>query len=136
MAAYATFRSTALPMQRSQALSTINQMCIHSRTSSLASNQFRSSESTQFRSPDNNHSQCQSLDKAAENDDMSSCPNGSESREAVSRNSSLRSLPTNQQSWLSDQISTLDAQPDNNPSECQVGLAFIVQKRDECYASL
>ncbi|MBA0790024.1 hypothetical protein Gohar_014697, partial [Gossypium harknessii] len=124
VATYATFRSPSLPMQRSQALSTINQTHLHSRTSSLA----RSTESTQFKSPDNNDSRCQSLDNAAGNDDMSSCPNSSESREAVSQNSSLRSLQTDQQSWLPDQISTLDAQTDNNPSECQVNINFEIEK--------
>ncbi|KAG4190636.1 hypothetical protein ERO13_A07G042900v2 [Gossypium hirsutum] len=128
VATYATFRSPSLPMQRSQTLSMINQTHLHSRTSSLASNQFRSTESTQFKSPDNNHSRCQSLDNAAGNDDMSSCPNSSESREAVSRNSSRRSLQTYQQSWLPDQISTLDAQADNNPSECEVNINFELEK--------
>ncbi|KAE8688142.1 U-box domain-containing protein 35 [Hibiscus syriacus] len=54
------------------------------------------------------------------NGDMSSRPSCAESGEAFSRNSSLRSLPTDQRSSLLDQICTSDVQTDCFPSECQV----------------
>ncbi|XWS36979.1 hypothetical protein CRYUN_Cryun19dG0003900 [Craigia yunnanensis] len=127
-ASYATFRSPSLPVQRFQALSTINPTFLHTRTSSLETNQSRSLESTQSRSPDINHSRCNSFDIVAGKDDMSSCPSSSETRQAVSRNSSCRSLPTDQQSWLSDQISTSDVLTDYSSSECQVNINFELEK--------
>ncbi|XVF11237.1 hypothetical protein REPUB_Repub08aG0009100 [Reevesia pubescens] len=128
VASYATFHSPSLPMQRFQALSTINQTVLHTRTSSLESNQSRFLESTCSRSPDINQSRCLSLDIVAEKNDMSSCPSSSETRQAISRNSSSRSLPTDQESWLSDLISTSDAQKDYSSSECQVNINFELEK--------
>ncbi|XVF08510.1 hypothetical protein REPUB_Repub07fG0009300 [Reevesia pubescens] len=125
---YATFRSPSLPMQRFQALSTINHTFLHTRTSSLEINQSRSLESSQSRSPDVNHSRCHSVDIVAGNDDMISCPSSSETRQAVSRNSSCRSFPTDQQSWLSDQMSTSDVLTDYFLSESQVNINFEVEK--------
>ncbi|XVE63855.1 hypothetical protein DITRI_Ditri07aG0054700 [Diplodiscus trichospermus] len=128
MASYATFRSPSLPVQRFQALSVLNQTFLHSRTSSLEANQPRSLESIRSMSPDINHSRCHSLDIVAGKDDISSCPNSPETRLAVSLNSSCRSLPTDQQSWLSDQISTSDALRDYPSSECQVNINFELEK--------
>ncbi|XP_007038299.2 PREDICTED: U-box domain-containing protein 35 [Theobroma cacao] len=128
VASYATFHSPSLPVQRFQALSTINQTFLHSSTSSLEINQSRSLESTQSRSPDINHSRCHSLDIVAGKDDMSTCPSSSETRQAVSRSSSCRSLPTDQQSFLSDQISTSDVLTDNSFSEHQVYVNFELEK--------
>ncbi|GMI76632.1 hypothetical protein like AT4G25160 [Hibiscus trionum] len=129
VASYATFRSASLPMQRHQALATLNHAILHSRNSSLASNQFKSIESTESRSVDNSnsHSRCHSMDTVAGNDDMSSHPSCAESGEAVSRNSSRRSLPTDQLSSLPEQICTSDVQTDCYPSECQVNINFELE---------
>ncbi|OMO94849.1 hypothetical protein CCACVL1_05766 [Corchorus capsularis] len=117
MASYATFCSPSLPMQRFQALSTVNQTYLHSRTSSL--------EISQSRSPDIHHSRFQSLDVMGGKDEMSSNPSSSETtRQVLSRNSSGRSFQSDQQSWLSDQISTSDY----SSSECQVAFAFYLLK--------
>ncbi|XP_022771567.1 U-box domain-containing protein 35 isoform X4 [Durio zibethinus] len=62
-------------------------------------------------------------------DDVSSLPSCSETRQAVSPNSSCRSLQTDQQSWLSDQISTSDVLTDYySSSECQVNINFELEK--------
>ncbi|XP_022771551.1 U-box domain-containing protein 35 isoform X2 [Durio zibethinus] len=129
VASYATFCSPSLPMQRFQALSTINQTFLHSRTSSVEINQSRSLESSRSWSPDVNHSRSHSLDIVAGKDDVSSLPSCSETRQAVSPNSSCRSLQTDQQSWLSDQISTSDVLTDYySSSECQVNINFELEK--------
>ncbi|OMO52195.1 hypothetical protein COLO4_37371 [Corchorus olitorius] len=114
IASYAAFCSPSLPMQRFQALSTINQTYLHSRTSSL--------EISQSRSPDINHSRFHSLDVMGGKDDMSSNPSSSETGQVLSRNSSCRSLQSDQQSWLSDQISTSDY----SSSECKDLVTKIV----------
>ncbi|XVF54924.1 hypothetical protein PTKIN_Ptkin05aG0219800 [Pterospermum kingtungense] len=126
MASYASFHSPSLPMQRFQALSTINQTFLHSRTSSLEINQSRSLEwkSNQSSSPDINHSS----DIVAGKDDMSSCPSTSESRQAVSPSCSWRSIPTDQQSWLSHQTSNVTALTDFSSSDCQVNINFELEK--------
>ncbi|KDP22458.1 hypothetical protein JCGZ_26289 [Jatropha curcas] len=87
------FHSPSLPMQRFQALSTINQGLLHARTNSIKTN----------------HSRRQSLDTEEGKYRASSYPSSSEIGNTLSRSSSWKSLPTDYQSWVSDQASSSDA---------------------------
>ncbi|XP_028073849.1 U-box domain-containing protein 35-like [Camellia sinensis] len=100
---YTHFRSPSLPMQRFQALSTINQTLLHKKTNST----------------DTSHSRISSLDIREVEDVMSSCPSTSDIGCSNSRVSSFRSLITDNQSWISDPASTSDA-PSDLSSEIQV----------------
>ncbi|THG12771.1 hypothetical protein TEA_028990 [Camellia sinensis var. sinensis] len=100
---YTHFRSPSLPMQRFQALSTINQTLLHKKTNST----------------DTSHSRISSLDIREVEDVMSSCPSTSDIGCSNSRVSSFRSLITDNQSWISDPASTSDA-PSDLSSEIQL----------------
>lgn len=93
MASYSHFHSPSLPMQRFQALSTINRTLLHTRTGSIETNSSRR----------------QSLDIREEESFMSPCPSNSDIGYAPSQVSSARSFLTDDQSWISDQASTSDA---------------------------
>ncbi|KAF5461826.1 hypothetical protein F2P56_017890 [Juglans regia] len=106
------FDSPSLPMQRFQALATINQTLLKTRTSSVESSHFR----------------CQSLDIREGKDDLSSCATNADSGHALSRTSSCKSLPTDNQSWISDQASTSDMLTEYLSSESQENLNFELEK--------
>uniref|UniRef100_A0A5B6YJP8 RING-type E3 ubiquitin transferase n=1 Tax=Davidia involucrata TaxID=16924 RepID=A0A5B6YJP8_DAVIN len=110
-ASYSHFRSPSLPMQRFQALSTINQTLLHTRTNSA----------------ETIHSRYLSLDMGKGDDFMSSCPSNSDIGYANSRVSSFRSLVTDNQSWISDQPSASDASTDFS-SESQANINFELEK--------
>lgn len=94
-------------MQRFQALTTINQTLLKTRTSSVESS----------------HSRCQSLDIREGKDDLSSCATNADSGHALSRTSSCKSFPTDNQSWISDQASTSDMLTEYLSSESQVAFS-------------
>lgn len=108
---YTHFRSPSLPMQRFQALSTINQTLLHKKTNST----------------DTSHSRISSLDIREVEDVMSSCPSTSDIGCSNSRVSSFRSLVTDNQSWISDPASTSEA-PSDLSSEIQVNVNFELEK--------
>ncbi|CAL5366846.1 unnamed protein product [Camellia sinensis] len=108
---YTHFHSPSLPMQRFQALSTINQTLLHKKTNST----------------DTSHSRISSLDIREVEDVMSSCPSTSDIGCSNSRVSSFRSLVTDNQSWISDPASTSDA-PSDLSSEIQVNVNFELEK--------
>ncbi|KAA8533898.1 hypothetical protein F0562_031415 [Nyssa sinensis] len=110
-ASYSHFCSPSLPMQRFQALSTINQTLLHTRTDSA----------------ETIHSRNLSLDTGEGDGFMSSCPSYLDIGYANSRVSSFRSLVTDNQSWISDQPSTSDAHTDFS-SESQANINFELEK--------
>ncbi|KAF8044352.1 hypothetical protein BT93_A2368 [Corymbia citriodora subsp. variegata] len=102
------FHSPSLPMQRFHALSTINQSLLN--TAKL--------------SAQTNHSRCQSL-QIEEGDETD---NGSEVKSNMRRTSSVQSLITDAQSWISDQASTSDMLTDYPSLESQANLNFELEK--------
>lgn len=90
---YSHFRSPSLPMQRFQALSTINQTLLHTKASSI----------------ETNHSRSQSQEIREEENFMTPFPSNSDIGYEDSRVTSIRSLLTDNQSWISDQASISDA---------------------------
>ncbi|KAI6696162.1 hypothetical protein NL676_016281 [Syzygium grande] len=102
------FHSPSLPMQRFQALSTINQ----------------SLHNTAKLSTQTNHSRCQSL-QMEEGDETD---NGSEVKSTMRQTSSVQSLITDAQSWISDQASTSETLTDYPSSESQANLNFELEK--------
>lgn len=110
---YSHFRSPSLPMQRYQALSTINRALLNTRVSSIKTNHCRS--------------QSVPVDIREVEDVSSSCPSNTDIGYAVSLGSSCRSLPTDHQSWNSDQASTSDAHIDTS-SDSQVNINFELEK--------
>ncbi|WCJ36438.1 U-box domain-containing protein kinase family protein [Euphorbia peplus] len=134
---FSQYNSTSLPLQRFQALSTINHGLHHTRTNSIETNHtsvqsqdqevrnFSSTREfavhTRTNSIQTDHSRCKSLDM----DDMkyleSSCPSTSEIRPTLSWSSSCKS-------WLSDQASTSDAISDYCPSDGPANIKFELEK--------
>ncbi|WKA06552.1 hypothetical protein VitviT2T_024447 [Vitis vinifera] len=110
-ASYSHFHSPSLPMQRFQALSTINRTLLHTRTGSIETNSSRR----------------QSLDIREEESFMSPCPSNSDIGYAPSQVSSARSFLTDDQSWISDQASTSDAFTESS-SGSQVNINFELEK--------
>ncbi|XP_048228712.1 U-box domain-containing protein 35 isoform X3 [Ricinus communis] len=133
---FSQIHSPSLLIQRFQALSTINQGLLHTRTNSIETNHSRSqfldnelqavstinqgTLHTRTSSIETSHSRCQSLDMEEGKYAASSCPNNSEFGNPVSQSSSCRSLPTDYQSWASDQASTSDALTDYSSSGSQL----------------
>ncbi|XP_075649054.1 U-box domain-containing protein 35-like isoform X1 [Castanea sativa] len=97
------FCSPSLPMQRFQALATINHNLLKTGTNSVGTN----------------HSRCRSLDVEERKDDMNSCPNKADSELALSWAYSCKTLPMDDQSWISDQASNSDAVTDYPSSDTQ-----------------
>lgn len=110
VASYSHFHSPSLPMQRFQALSTINQVLLHTRTGSI----------------ETNHSRIQSLDIREEENFMSPCPSNSDIGYAHSQVSSVRSFLTDNQSWISDQASTSDAFTESSSGSQVTLLMFLL----------
>lgn len=98
---------SSLPMQRFQALATINHNLLKTGTNSV----------------ETNHSRCQSLGVEERKDDLSSCPNKADSELALSGAYSCETLPMDDQSWISDQASNSDALTDYPSSNTQVVLS-------------
>ncbi|KAK3026438.1 hypothetical protein RJ639_041450 [Escallonia herrerae] len=109
-ASYSHFRSPSLPMQRFQALSTVNQTLLHARTNST----------------ETDNSMILSLDTGDEKEVFKSCLINSDNNYENSQSSSFRSLVT-EKSWTSDQASTSDA-PTDFSSEGQVNINFELEK--------
>ncbi|KAK3033243.1 hypothetical protein RJ639_033123 [Escallonia herrerae] len=109
-ASYSHFRSPSLPMQRFQALSTVNQTLLHARTNST----------------ETDNSMILSLDTGEEKEVFNSCLINSDNNYENSQLSSFRSLVT-EKSWTSDQASTSDA-PTDFSSEGQVNINFELEK--------
>lgn len=108
VASYSHFRSPSLPLQRFHALATINQTLLKTRTSSIESSL--------------------SLDIEEEKDHMNSCPNNADTGHVLSRASSCKSLPTENQSWISDQASTSVELTDYPSSESRENFNFELEK--------
>ncbi|XP_061997820.1 U-box domain-containing protein 35-like isoform X2 [Rosa rugosa] len=110
---YSHFRSPSLPMQRFQALSSMNQNLLN----------------TKAKSNEIIHSKHQSLDLGEEKDamTMNSYPSNSDVGRALSHSSSTRSFVTDNQSWTSDQASTSDVVK-NYSSESQVNINLELEK--------
>ena len=107
VASHSHFCSPSLPMQRFQALATINHNLLKTGTNSV----------------ETNHSRCQSLDVEERKDYMSSCPNKADSEHELSWAHGCKTLPMDDQSWISDQASNLDALTDYPSSDTQVFLS-------------
>ncbi|XP_024190670.1 U-box domain-containing protein 35 isoform X2 [Rosa chinensis] len=110
---YSHFRSPSLPMQRFQALSSMNQNLLN----------------TKAKSNETIHSKHQSLDLGEEKDamTMNSYPSNSDAGRALSHSSSTLSFVTDNQSWTSDQASTSDVVK-NYSSESQVNINLELEK--------
>ncbi|XP_065871716.1 U-box domain-containing protein 35-like [Euphorbia lathyris] len=142
---FSQFNSTSLPLQRFQALSTINHGLHHTRTNSVETNHsslqsqdqevrdFSSTREfavhTRTNSIQTNHSRCKSLDMDriyAE----SSCPSTSEIGHTLSWSSSCKSSQSqaDYESWLSDQASTSDAVSDYCSRDGPANLKFELEK--------
>ncbi|GFY84398.1 U-box domain-containing protein kinase family protein [Actinidia rufa] len=112
IASYAHFRSPSLPMQRFEALATINQTFLHKNTNSC--------EKTL-------HSRLSSLDIEEQEDGINSSASNLDIGRPSSGFTSCRSLVTDNQSWLSDQASTSDG-PSDFSSESQINVNFELEK--------
>ncbi|XP_031281195.1 U-box domain-containing protein 35-like [Pistacia vera] len=110
VSSYSHFHSPSLPIQRFQALSTVNNTLLRSTTNS-----------TERSEP--NHSRCQSLDTERGQDSMSSYLSSSGVRQPVSRSSSYLSLVTDNQS-SSEHVSISDVLTDCSSSVSQVAFPF------------
>lgn len=99
-------------MQRFQALSTINQTLLNTRTNSKG----------------NSHSKSACLETREVEDAMSSCPNTvSDVGYTVNQASSYgRSIEEDNHSWVSDQASISDAHSDSFSAESQVVLSTFM----------
>ncbi|XP_021686952.2 U-box domain-containing protein 35 isoform X2 [Hevea brasiliensis] len=144
IASYSQFHSPSLPMQRFQALSTINQGLLDTRTNSIETNHSRCQSldvevqaistinqgllHTRTNSIETNHSRCRSLDIEEGNYAVSSWPSTSENGHPTSQSSSCKSFPTDYQSWASDQASTSDMLTDYSSSESQAVINFELEK--------
>jgi hypothetical protein len=109
VASYSHFHSPSLPLQRFHALATINQTLLHTRTSSI----------------ETSHSRYHSLDIIEGEDDTNSYPNNTDTGCALSRASSCKSLPTENQSWISDHASSSVALSNYPSSESQVVFSYF-----------
>ncbi|XAR71827.1 Non-specific serine/threonine protein kinase [Bertholletia excelsa] len=110
VASQSIFRSPSLPMQRFEALSTINQALLHKKTKSEASD-FQSL----------------SLDTIEGEDVMSPRYSISDTDPPNSTVSSFRSLVTNSHSWVSNLASTSGG-PSDFSSETQINVEFEIEK--------
>lgn len=110
VSSYSHFHSPSLPIQRFQALSTINKTLLRSTTSSTEPNLA-------------SHSRCQSLDTEGGQDSMSSFFNSSEVGQPVSRSSSYLSPVTDNHS-SSEHVSISDVLTDCSSSVSQVAFPF------------
>ena len=120
VASYSHFHSPSLPMQRFQALSTINQTLLHKRADSI----------------ETIHSRSQSLDIREEENFMSSCPSNSDIGYAHSSLSSVRSFLTDNQSWISDQASTSDAFTESSSGSQVTSLPFLLTYYNDVFHEL
>lgn len=111
VASYSHFRSPSLPMQRLQALSTINQTVHHTRTNSV----------------DSDHSRILSLDIGKMDKVVSAYPSNADIDYANRQIPGSRNLATDNQSRTSDQASTSNA-PTEFSSESQVDVNFELEK--------
>lgn len=91
-------------MQRFQALSTMNQALLNKITDSS----------------EINHSRSQSMDIIDGEAVLTSFPNNSDIGSTISHASSCRSLATDNQSWVSDPVSSAPEAPTDSSSESQV----------------
>ncbi|XP_059461057.1 U-box domain-containing protein 35-like [Corylus avellana] len=108
VASYSHFHSPSLPVQRYHALATINQTLLQTRTSSI----------------ETSHSRYHSVDAIEVEDDMNSVDAG----HALSRASSCKSLPTENESWISDQASSSVALTHYPSSESQENFNLELEK--------
>lgn len=95
--------SPSLPLQRFQALSTINQPLLTKKHSPIKAD----------------HSRCQSIDIEVV-DGVRSSSHVSDCTQTLSRASSSKSSPTENQSWISDEASSSGAFNDYSSCESQV----------------
>lgn len=111
---YSSLRSPSLTMQRFQALSTINQTLLNTRTNSKG----------------NSHSKSACLETREVEDAMSSCPNSvSDVGYTVNQASSNgRSIEEDNHSWVSDQASSSDAHTDSFSAESQENINFELER--------
>ncbi|KAJ7949484.1 U-box domain-containing protein kinase family protein [Quillaja saponaria] len=107
--------SPSLPMQRFQALSTLNQTFINTNNTNASTIEVK-------------HSRCQSLDIGKEINVSSSSPSNSDTAVTLSRASSCRSMPTDDQSWISDQTSITDVLTECPSSDSQANINFELEK--------
>ncbi|XP_011028465.1 PREDICTED: U-box domain-containing protein 35-like isoform X2 [Populus euphratica] len=108
---FSHFQSPSLPVQRFQALSSINHGFLYTRTNSCETNPSRSL----------------SLD-FEEKVIGSSCPSISEIEHPVTQSSSFKSLSTDHPSWRSDQAPTSDVLTDCSSFDSQANINFELEK--------
>ncbi|KAJ4840361.1 hypothetical protein Tsubulata_007633 [Turnera subulata] len=111
ISSYFHTNSPSLPMQRFQALSTINQSLLHSRTNSI----------------ETIHSRCQSVDIEEEKETGDAYTGRLFIGRPVSESSSSKSFPTDYESWMSDQASISEVLTDCS-SDSQVNINFELEK--------
>ncbi|KAG8652797.1 U-box domain-containing protein 35 isoform X3 [Manihot esculenta] len=145
VSSYSQFHSPSLPMQRFQALSCINHGLFHSTTNSIETNHSRHQSldvdvqaistinqgllHSRTNSVETINSRCQSLDIEEGNYVASSWPSTSEIGHPISQSSSCKSLPTDYQSWVSDQASTSDMLTECSSSDSQqANINFELEK--------
>ncbi|XP_022994981.1 U-box domain-containing protein 35-like isoform X3 [Cucurbita maxima] len=104
--------SPSQPLQRFQALSTINQCLLTTKTSPIVAN----------------HSRCHSVDIEEPVDCLGSSPNVSYSAQTLSRASSCKSLPTDYKSWVPDEASSSGTFNDYVSCESQADVNFELEK--------
>ncbi|XP_052187044.1 U-box domain-containing protein 35-like isoform X2 [Diospyros lotus] len=103
--------SPSLPMQRFQALSTINQTLLHKKSNSIESSDYGISYPNIMEREDG----------------TSSCPSNSDIGHPHGGPSSFRSLVTDHSLWTSDQASISDG-PSDFSSESQINVNFELEK--------
>ncbi|KAG6605637.1 U-box domain-containing protein 35, partial [Cucurbita argyrosperma subsp. sororia] len=105
-------RSPSRPLQRFQALSTINQSLRTTKSSPIVAN----------------HSRCHSVDIEEPMDRLRSSPNVSYCAQTLSRASSCKSLPTDYKSWVPDEASSSGTFNDYVSCESQADVNFELEK--------
>ncbi|KAG7035547.1 U-box domain-containing protein 35 [Cucurbita argyrosperma subsp. argyrosperma] len=105
-------RSPSRPLQRFQALSTINQSLRTTKSSPIVAN----------------HSRCHSVDIEEPVDRLRSSPNVSYCAQTLSRASSCKSLPTDYKSWVPDEASSSGTFNDYVSCESQADVNFELEK--------
>lgn len=104
--------SSSLPLQRFQALSTINQSLLTTKPSLIKVNRSR----------------CQSVDIENQVDGVHSSSYASDCAQTLSRTSSCKSLPADYQSWVTDEASSTGAFNDYPSCESQADVSFELEK--------
>lgn len=108
--------SPSLPLQRFQALSSINRPLLTTKTNPIKAS----------------HSTCQSVDIEEQVDGICSSSYVSVCAQILSRASSCKSVPTDGQSWVSDEASSSSAFNDCNSNSCESQVIYLLFALSSC----